>query len=202
MFFHHHSLTCINVCSMQYRAISENLCNVGAVFASTGYYQKINRSKIKIAEKRCCSDDNALGFFLCNVVWRQYDYCLLSGGNMGQYCTGFLPVQRCPKSIKSTLNSIFVFPVQCCLEPLGQYSTKFLHGQYCPKSIKTILNKIFSCALLSGASRTKLHRVFTCAMLSQEKTKLNRNFSCTMFPVVSWITLHNVFTSAMLSQEY
>ena len=29
----------------------ENLCNVGAVFAENGYYRKINRSKIKIAEK-------------------------------------------------------------------------------------------------------------------------------------------------------
>ena len=38
-----------------------NLCSVGAVFAATGYYEKINRFKIKIAEKLCYSDD--IGFF-------------------------------------------------------------------------------------------------------------------------------------------
>ena len=46
----------------------EILWNVGASFAATGYYQKINRSKINIAEKQCCSDDSALSF-LYNVVW-------------------------------------------------------------------------------------------------------------------------------------
>ena len=28
-----------------------NLSNLGVAFAATGYYQKINRSKVKIAEK-------------------------------------------------------------------------------------------------------------------------------------------------------
>ena len=31
--------------------------------AATVYYQKINRSKIKLAENWCCSDGNALSFF-------------------------------------------------------------------------------------------------------------------------------------------
>ena len=42
----------------------ENLCNVGVSFEATGYYQKINRSKIKIAEKVCCLENNTLTFFL------------------------------------------------------------------------------------------------------------------------------------------
>ena len=39
-----------------------NLCNVGAAFATTSYYQEINLPKIKIAKKWYCSDDIALGF--------------------------------------------------------------------------------------------------------------------------------------------
>ena len=46
----------------------ENLCNFGAAFAATGYYQKFNRFKINIAEKWCYSDDIALGFILGNNV--------------------------------------------------------------------------------------------------------------------------------------
>ena len=43
-----------------------NLCNVSATFETTGYYQKINQSNIKIAEKGCCSENNTLSFFLQN----------------------------------------------------------------------------------------------------------------------------------------
>ena len=50
--------------------------------------------------------------FMCNVVWSLLD-------NIAQ---GFLPVQCCPKSIKSILNNIF--PMQCCLEPLGQHGKR------------------------------------------------------------------------------
>ena len=125
----------------------ENLCNVGAAFAATGYYKKINRFKIKIAKKWCYWDDIALGFFLCNVVWSllgniAQGFCLCNIvarvlrhywtecfhvqcclEPLGQHCARFLSVQCCRKSIKRTLNKIF--PVQCCLEPLGQHGTSF-----------------------------------------------------------------------------
>ena len=78
------------------------------------HYQKINRLKIKIAEKWCYSDDIALGLFLCNVVWRILDnteqgfyLCNVVPRELRQYWTGF-------------------FPVQCCLKSLGQHCTRFL----------------------------------------------------------------------------
>ena len=74
--------------------------------------------------------------------WKEFfrvQWCYLK--RFGQHCTRFLPVQYCPKSIKTTLNKIFF--VQCCLEPFGQHCTRFLPVQCCPKSIKTTLNKIF-----------------------------------------------------------
>ena len=46
-----------------------NLCNVGATFEATGYYEKINRSKIKVPEKGCCSENNTLTFILQNFLW-------------------------------------------------------------------------------------------------------------------------------------
>ena len=84
----------------------------------------------------------------------------------GQHCTRFLPVQCCPKSIKTTTNK--TFPVQCFLEALGQHCTRLLSVQYCPKRSKTTLNRIFSCTMMSEAPKTTFSRVFTCAMLSQE----------------------------------
>ena len=67
---------------MQFRG---NLRNAGAAFAETSYYQKINRTKIKIAEKLCCSDYNALGF-LCNIVWS-----LLGNIAQGFYLCNIVP---------------------------------------------------------------------------------------------------------------
>ena len=64
----------------------------------------------------------------------------------GKYCTRFLPVQYCPKSIKTRLNKIFY--EHCCLEALGQHYTRHLPVQCCPKRIKTTLDRIFSCAML------------------------------------------------------
>ena len=147
----------------------ENLCNAGAAFAATGYYQKINRFKIKIAEKSCYSDD--IGFFPV----------LSSLESLGQYYTEFLPAQCCPKGITTFLNRIFsceMFPggswktlhkffylynvvpkvlrqhwtgfffVQCCLEPIGQHCTRFLPVQYCPKGIKGTLMQIWKSVCL------------------------------------------------------
>ena len=134
-----------------------NLCNVGAAFAATGYYWKINRSKIKIAEK-WCSDDIALGFFLCSVVWSLLD-------NIVQ---GFYLCNVVPRVLRQHWAGFF--PVRCCLEPLGQHCTRFLQllVQCCPKRIKTTLDRFFSCAMLSGPSRPTLHRLFTRAMLFQK----------------------------------
>ena len=144
-----------------------NLCNIGAAFAATSYYQRNNQFKIKIAGKWCYSDN-----------------------------IGFLPVQCCPISIKTTLNRIFscvmfsggsrttlhkiftcailsqkysdnIEPVQCCFEPIGQHCTRFLPVQCCPKSIKTTSNRNFSCVMLSRDNWITLYKVFTCAMLSQ-----------------------------------
>ena len=60
---------------------------------------------------RCCSDDIALGRHF------PVQYCLEALGqhccsrniktNIGQHCRRFLPVQSCPKSIKTTLKRIF-----------------------------------------------------------------------------------------------
>ena len=115
-----------------------NLCNVGATFKATRYYQNINRSKIKIAENRCFSDDNTLSFSLQN-------FCQES---LGRY-TGLLAVQCCPKSIRTTLN-------------------KFSSCEMLSGASWTTLHKGFTCAILSEVFRTTLHKDFTFAILSQE----------------------------------
>ena len=73
----------------------ENLCNIGAAFAETGYCQNINWFKIKIAEVMLFR--HYTGFFPMQC-------CLES---FGQHSTGFLPVQCYPKSIATILNRIF-----------------------------------------------------------------------------------------------
>ena len=62
-----------------------NLCNVGAKFEATDYYQKINRSKIKITEKGCCLENNRLSFFLYNFLWS------LLGITQGFYLCNVVP---------------------------------------------------------------------------------------------------------------
>ena len=203
-----------------------SLCNVVTTFGATGYYQKINRSKIKIAEKDVAQKTIHLPFS-CRIFY----------GVPGYY-TGHLAVKYCPSSIKTTLNSSFssamlsratwttlykdfvylcnvvprvlrqnwtrIFPVQRCLEPLGQHWTRILPVQCCPKSIKTTLNYKFSCAMMSGASWTTLHKDFTCAILSQEY--LNNIEQESFLCKVVWSLLGNIaqghFTCAILSQEY
>ena len=68
---------------------------------------------------------------VCNIVprilrqhWTRFFpvWCCLEP--QGQYCIGYLPVQCCPRSIKTTLNRIF--PVQCCLDSRGHYCTRCL----------------------------------------------------------------------------
>ena len=93
-------------------------------------YQKINWSKTKIAEKWRCSNDNALKFLrtiLPGVFWaihwvlavqcysrvlrqHQTGFCPMQCclRLFGEHCTRFLPVQCCPKSVRTTLNRIFL----------------------------------------------------------------------------------------------
>ena len=150
--------------------------------------KKINRSKTKISEKWCCSDDNAQACaiwsgvswttlhkgFTCallsqenqdNIDWL-FSFAMLSGASRTTLHRNF-PAQCCPRSIKTTLHRIFFHAILpgAFLAKLH----KLLPVQSCPKSgIKTALNSIFSCSLLSGASRITFHRLLTCAMLSQE----------------------------------
>ena len=110
-------------------------------------------------------------------------------------------MQCCPKSIKTTLNRIFL--VQCCLEPFGEYCTRFLPMQYFPKSIKTILSKMFSvqcCQKVLGKHCTSLLPVQCCP--KRIKTTMNRIFSCAILSGASRAILSRVFPSAMLFQEY
>ena len=86
--------------------------------------------------------------------------------SLGQYFRGFLPVQCCPKSIKTTLNRIFL--VQCCLEPFGEYCTRFLPMQYFPKSIKTILSKMFSCNVVRRFLENIAQAFYLCNVVPRE----------------------------------
>ena len=79
------------------------------------------------------------------------------------YDIWYLPVQCCPKGIKTTLNKIF--HVHCCLEPLGQHCIWYLPVQCRTRSIKTTLNKIFpvsGCLEPLGQHYTRFLAVFCC----------------------------------------
>ena len=132
----------------------ENLYNVGAVFAATGYYQKINRSKIKIVLK----------WFQTTLI-RTFSCAMLSGASWTTL-QRFLPVQCYPKSIKAILNRI----CSCTLLSWASVTTldRIFTSAMLSQDYKTTLNTTFSCALLSWVSRTLLDRVFTCVTLSQE----------------------------------
>ena len=167
-----------------------NLCNIGATFEATGSYQKINRFKIKIAKKGCCSENNTVSFFLQNflssllALHRDFSSAMLSQqeywDNIEQFfllcnvawslldniAQGFYLCNVVPRVLRQHWAGIF--PVQCCLEPLGKHCARILPLQCCPsKSIDTALNSSSSCAMLSVASWTTLHKNFTCSMLSQ-----------------------------------
>ena len=144
---------------------------------------------------------------------RIFSSAMLSGAR--EYCTRFLPVQCCPKSIKTTMN-LWFFPVHAVM--CGA-CTKFLPEQCCPKSIKTTLNRIFSYEMLSGDSWDS-QSFYLCNVVPRVlrqhwirfvpvqccpksiKTTLGRIFSCAMLSEASWTTLHKILTYAMLSQEY
>ena len=106
-------------------------------------------------------------FFLCNVVWSLMDniaqgfylyrviprvlpkitlnkcfsvQCCLEA--LGQHYTWFLPIQCCPKSIKTTLNMIF-----SCAVLSG--TSWISHTQCCPNMSETTLCKKITGAMLA-----------------------------------------------------
>ena len=171
-----------------------NLCNIGAAFAATGYYQNTNRSNIKIAKKRCCSlfRRQCTKFFSCVVLpgvsWvlhRDFTSAILS------QCTTttlniILSCEMLAEALWTTLPEMFA----CSCAKLSQENSDNKE-------------KDFACAMLSGASRTTLHRVFLVQCCPRRiKTTLHGTFSCSMLHGASWPTLRKVFICAMLHQEY
>ena len=116
-----------------------NLSKAGAAFAATGYHQKINQFKIKIAKKACYSDCA----MLCGVSWATLQ-----------------------TSIKITLCMIFS---QAMLSEGSwatlrkAFTCVILSQEYLDN-----IEQDFSCAVLSEVFWTTLHKGFTCAMMSQE----------------------------------
>ena len=151
--------TTLSFCSMLARNFfvqcRGNLFNVGAAFSANGYYQKNNRSKIKIAEIWCYSDDNALGF-LCNVVWS-----LL--GNIAQ---GFYLCNVVPRILRQHWTGFSMCNVVGSL--LDNIAQGFYLYNVLPSVLRQHRTRVFSCAMLSGASWTTMHKISTCTMLSQE----------------------------------
>ena len=151
--------TTLSFCSMLARNFfvqcRGNLFNVGAAFSANGYYQKNNRSKIKIAEIWCYSDDNALGF-LCNVVWS-----LL--GNIAQ---GFYLCNVVPRILRQHWTGFSMCNVVWSL--LDNIAQGFYLYNVLPSVLRQHRTRVFSCAMLSGASWTTMHKISTCTMLSQE----------------------------------
>ena len=84
----------------------------------------------------------------------------------GRSWNGFLPVECCPKSIKTTLIRIF----SCAMLSGAFWATlhKAFPVKFWPKIIRTTLNEIFPCVILSRVFWTTLHKAFTCRMLFQE----------------------------------
>ena len=120
-----------------------------------------------------------------------------------QHCTRFLPVQCCPKSIKTTLNRIF--PVQCCLEPLGQHGTRFFQFlcNVVLRKFKTTLKNIFlvQCCL-QPQGQHYIDFILWNIVPKVFRRHCTGFFSCAMLSAASWATVHKVFTCAILSQEY
>ena len=73
----------------------QNLSNVSVAFAATGYCQKINWSKIKIAKKWHYSDWTFSCAFMSGVTEGQH--CNVVPGVLRQYCKGFFLAQWYPE---------------------------------------------------------------------------------------------------------
>ena len=95
-------------------------------------------------------DNIAQRLYLCNVVsrvlllyWTEFFHVQFFLEALGEHCKRFLPVQCCPKSIKTTLNRVF----SCAMFSGANWTT---------------LDKVFTCAMLSQykSIKTTLSRFF------------------------------------------
>ena len=180
--------------------------------------KKINRFKIKITEKWCCLDENALsftaqyclsllgnthGFHLCNVFPRVL-------GNIEQNFLLCIDVWTLKEIIAFCVYLCNVvsgvlrqhwtgfFSMHCCLEPRWQHFIGYLPVQCYPSRTKTTLNKIFPvqrCLEPLGQHCTRF-LLMLCCPKSIEIT-LIRDFSCAMLSGASWTTFRKVFTCLM-----
>ena len=159
-------------------AISRKFCNVGALFVATGYYQKTNRFKIKIAVKWFCSvniDQDFLSAILPGSSWTTLQ--------------SFLLLQCYPESIKTILNRIFSCAIfsgasWTTLEPLGQGFYQLNVGQWLTDNFYeennlcnvalTMLGQhciwLLSSQYCLNTSKTTLNTTNTCVMLAQGRT--------------------------------
>ena len=179
-----------------------NLCNVDVTFAANCYCQKINWFKIKIDEKWCYSDETALVFFLCNVVWSL----------LGNSAQGFCLSNVVPRVLLNFWTDFF--HVQCCLEPLREHCTRnvencarLLSVQICPKKI----TGFYLCNVVPRVLRQHWTGFFLVHFSLEPqgqhclgyllvqccpkniKTTLNRIFSCAMLSGASRTTLNRIF---------
>ena len=141
-----------------------DLCNVGTVFAATGYFKKTNQFKIKIAKKWCYSDDIALGFFLWNFVWsflsniaQGFCLCNVVSRILWHYWTEFFMCNVVWSLMDNIAQGFYLWNVVLrwhwtwfflsnvvwsILDNMAQVFFQLL-VQCCPKKIKTTLKKIF-----------------------------------------------------------
>ena len=137
----------------------------------------------------------------------------LSGASWTTLHKDILPVQCCPKSIKTTMYSSFVPLGQNCtrtfylcsvvLRVLRQHWTVFLPVQVVSSLLDNIAQGFYLCIVVPRVLRqhwTVLFPVQCCPKIIN--TMLNSIFSGTVLSQASWTTLHKGFTCAMLFQEY
>ena len=111
--------------------------------------------------------------FVCNVVsdvFRQHrldEIPMQCWEPLLQHCTGFLPMQYFPKSIKTTLNRIFL--VQGCLGPQRQLYIRFFLGNAVPEddSSGKYCTEQELCAAFALGFQTKIQRKKSSSMLSE-----------------------------------
>ena len=163
----------------------ENLCNVGAAFAATGYYQNINRFKIKIAKKWCYSYDIALGFFLGNTA-QGFCLCNVVPRVLQNYWTGCFHVRAMLSGASwTTLHKVFT----CAMLSKEYYN---------------IIEQDFSRAMLSGASWTTWHKVFSVTFCNVVLRKLRQHWNRFFFCNVVCNLKDNItgFSCGILPQKY
>ena len=147
-----------------------NLCNIGTAFAAASYYQKINWSKIKIDKKWCCSENNALNFFLYNVAW-----------SLLVITQGFYLCNVVWSLLDTTAQGFYLYLCNVVPRELwqqgkghqgqryqGQYYMAFFLCNIVQGALRQQCTGFFFCSILPRVSWETLHKVSTCTMLSQE----------------------------------